>query len=1084
MKRTLLLFLMAIFPLSSQAGYADHLGGSGTHPAKGKMLIVGDDIFAAKENYTALTDKYSITGLSVSANISKKFSGWELRNISRKGQKVGALEISYRGSDVVLFCAGLADLLSGTPPQKFKLSYDRQIKKALKTSAVYLCNLSPVQPWFKEHSRISGSFAAYQKVLRELAEENEITLVDLHRVNAENPKYFVDGITPVLYGSEFIADCLHQVITGEVAASLPAIFTDNMILQRDQPIPVFGRGAPGTGVTVTWDGSETLSGKVDSHGYWMVKLKAKEADSQARTLEVKVGNKNFSYKNVLIGDVWLACGQSNMASVPVSRCVTRKQEEQNFPKEGYRTIRVLQLNGKSAAGRKLYNWSDKFGRENMPYFNYYSISGNSWYEASSYKQISRMSGIAWFFIKQIHLDHKVPAGIIQSAIGGTSIESYIPHKAFFSEKEITAQVASGDSQRGGMLSWVNDPMGAAWAQEVAALQRSGLNRDDVPLAFHPMEHSFLYRSGVQPFIPFALKGAIWYQGESNANTGLGTGGPPTPVSRNMAQYRALVRGWRQAWDEASGESNKLPFLFVQLPVIGTRPAWPFYRDAQFRFWQDKSDDIDKVGMAVALEFGDGGSNVHPYSKSYVSKRLARVAQRYAYDNNNYFYSGPVARAVEAIDDKLYVSFEPVSTGEGLRARQKGKELRYFEIAASNGRYFPAKAAISGKRIVLSSAQVKMPVAVRYCWDDNPLGKKITEGMQYLLASSSRDTVLTASPFRLGEENFIIEKIAGPKSSKEFAVKGEMNSKQLPDKWRFLNKGKVENIFADGTLKIKTEALKNDSVIEIAEGSVWTENICRKNSSESFTLECRLKVKSGTAFIAPDNGGCFTVIKVLPESIVFNGRTYRCDNASEFVTVRLAYLNSTDTLTLFRNGRRLGEQAAVPGSSRARIFFGDGSRSIRTDSEFDYLRYTAGAYSPLADSTPAARVESAEVLETSEAQLLLKVLVSEGRALQLNALGFSVAEKSRSGFAAGFSDFRVYSSVTEDLSSAQAAGSVSADVSDVALYGGFSCEFSPVTLKRGENFIWLKARGTGKPLTCESLSLLLDGEAIKPYKISK
>lgn len=956
------------------AQYADHLGGSGQVETAGKLAICGDDIFADKAVYTGLPVEYGMVGLPVQRQIEQLFVGWTVDQQSVVNQSVVNFVPELTSPDAIVLAYGLADLKAGTEPAAFKAAYQTMIQ-ALKTAhpdaPIYLANLSPIQPWYRLYDTVNTHFPAYQTALSELAVAEGLTLIDLYAVNVENPKYFVDGVTPLMYGAEFIAQRIFEVVTGEVEATMPGIFSNHMVMQRDKVLPVFGRGKPGDAVRVVWDATganEVVTGVVDSHGYWMVELTAKTASFDGKTLEVTVGDTAFTYSDILIGDIWFAPGQSNMASVYVSQESATPSESTIFPAEGYNGIRLLHMSEKWAAGTPgNFNWNQG-AADSMAHFDYWNLNGG-WYAADSYSRISGFSAIAWSFARQVHLDEGVPVGIVEMAVGGTTIESYIPHKAFLEEPEIALQVTAEDEDLGGMLNWSKDPLGGPnWAQE-NMLDRAGMDLDVVPFHYHPMEHSFLYKSAIEPFVPFAIKGFCWYQGETNADAG-------NPVSRNKAQYRALLRGWRNSWEEATGREDKLAFVGVQLPQINasSRVFWPSHRQAMYEFWRESNystEDwlrLENVGIAVTLEFGPNSTDVHPHLKRPIGERLARMAQRFAYGNMDYFFSGPAASGITLNGAQLRVAFDADTLGDGLQAYDDPNgTLDYFEVAGRNGLYYAATAVIDGNEVVLTSASVAEPVAVRYLYHMAPLGDPAVDKLKMLASevsgtetpSTNSQTLLTASPFVLGEENFDPIPVPTMASSEGFSDGWEFDTLTPPANWQMSNSGSPVNEIlttaaGDQVLRIYTASANSNSWVEIGtpDGGTWDNEICiGTGSSHAFTLEARLKVTSGISYMAPDSSGAFIIAEIRPDSITFDGTAYACDNASDFVVLRMMYEQHTDQLTLFRNGKVLATKVGVPDSTRSRVFIGDGSVSNTVDMLIDYIRFTADAHLPFVPAGP-------------------------------------------------------------------------------------------------------------------------------------
>jgi len=475
---------------------------------------------------------------------------------------------------------------------------------------------------------------------------------------------------------------------------LPEIISDGMVLQRDKPVKLWGRANPGERVTVEFAGQSRQT-VADASGSWSVKLSRLATSTTPHTMTVSGENK-IELKNILVGDVWLASGQSNMempmggmgafavrgsnapaVSAPnapatgapaVPKMVIPElpeRQKQEIANANYPEIRLFKVNmevsfvpGKplSLSGPKFSGWS-----------------------GCSPDTVKNFSAVAYYFAKEIYKEVKVPIGIIQSALGGSPIEPWIP------VEEYNSSVSKGDLAKGGPISGFGGPMASVGG---------------------------LYDTQIKPLKPFSLRGFLWYQGESN--------------SMNDKQYteqmRLLVGSWRRAWDD-----NDLGFYYVQIaPFILSKMGGALAQSSTGKssltpetlaeFWemQARAQSIPNTGMAVTTDLVEDVNNIHPVNKWDVGHRLALIALAKSYARKDIVYSGPQYKAMKIVGNEVRLSFDYL--GGGLVSRD-GKPLTDFTIAGSDGKFYPADAKIVGNEVVVSCSNVGSPVAVRFAWNE-------------------------------------------------------------------------------------------------------------------------------------------------------------------------------------------------------------------------------------------------------------------------------------------------------------------------------------------------------------------------------
>ncbi len=484
---------------------------------------------------------------------------------------------------------------------------------------------------------------------------------------------------------------------------LPSIIGPNMVLQQGGPVPIWGWAKAGEKITVKFCGQE-VSAVTDSAGKWIVRLAPLKAGGPFEMMIA--GETTHVLKNVLVGEVWLGSGQSNMA-LPVSACSNAAAEtaQADFPE-----IRFFRVAHASAGNPQE------------------DVAGN-WMECSP-QTAGKFSALAYFFGRDLYRHLQTPVGLISSPVSGTEAEYWTPQEAFDMDAE-TRQI---------MDKWLNEMTVyidkieksqqelRLWKQ---AADKARLEKSPMPLLPSALNDprsatpGRLYNAMIHPLIPFAIRGVTWYQGEANV-----------AVARQYRKlFPALIKGWRAAWG-----AGDLPFLFVQLAAFTPASEEPVMTSgwAELREAQTMALALPKTGMAIAIDIGDA-NDIHPKNKQEVGRRLALAARAIAY-GEDLVYSGPIYKAMTVESNKVYISFEHV--GGGLQAR--GGELKRFEIAGSDGRFVWAKARIDGQRVVVWSDAVSQPSAVRYAWATNPEGCNLYNA-EGLPASSFRTADAVAMP---------------------------------------------------------------------------------------------------------------------------------------------------------------------------------------------------------------------------------------------------------------------------------------------------------------------------------------------------
>jgi sialate O-acetylesterase len=417
---------------------------------------------------------------------------------------------------------------------------------------------------------------------------------------------------------------------------LSSVFSDHMVLQREKPVPVWGTADAGSTVTVEFAGQKK-SAVADSSNHWKILLDPMPASSNPRKLQVSGVECQVSFSDVLVGEVWLCSGQSNM-EFAMGRTEHAAEDVASADYPAIRLYRTPRRVSREPAERIDAQW-----------------------EVCTPETVKEFSGVAYFFGRKLHQDLDVPIGLWQSAYGGTRIEAWTPPCGLKSVESLAGTVAL--------------PL------------FSGEEKDDRHIP------TVLYNGMLHDNVPFAIRGAIWYQGESNHTEG----------SLYVERSRALLSGWRQLWND------DFPFYFVQI-------APHQYRDEDSEilpvFWEAQSDVarlIPNTGMAVISEY-TMLDDIHPVNKEVPGVRLALLAEASTY-GMDVVSSGPVFQTLEKQEGRLKVRFD---SAEGLTTRN-GKPPNWFEIAGEDGEFYLAQAEIDGNSVILSSPKVPSPQAVRFAW---------------------------------------------------------------------------------------------------------------------------------------------------------------------------------------------------------------------------------------------------------------------------------------------------------------------------------------------------------------------------------
>jgi sialate O-acetylesterase len=412
------------------------------------------------------------------------------------------------------------------------------------------------------------------------------------------------------------------------AAPVPAYpFGDAMVLQREMKVPVWGAAEPDAKVVVTFAG-QTKETQADAKGRWRVELDPMKASEENRVMTLACGADKLELKDVLVGEVWICSGQSNMEWQPPKTPLAKEATTANDP-----ALRFRRVEKTPAATPQT------------------TAPGTPWLRAEG-KPLQEFSAVAYAFGAKLRASLKVPVGLVGIYFGGTRIEAWTPPGA----------------------------------------------KPEVPSVFREEERqqpAVLYNGMIYPWLGYAIRGVLWYQGETNCHQNDGM--------KYADRMQAMVSSWRAAWGRGD-----FPFYFVQIaPYNYGGDKLPVFWAAQTK----AAKDIKNAGMAVTQDVGNW-NNIHPADKKPVGERLARLALSRTYGEKFIDDTGPVFASAKAQNGEVKVTFDHAKSGLNTR---DGKTVSGFELAGADGKFVAAEARIETGAAIVSSASVKTPAQVRFGW---------------------------------------------------------------------------------------------------------------------------------------------------------------------------------------------------------------------------------------------------------------------------------------------------------------------------------------------------------------------------------
>ena len=508
-----------------------------------------------------------------------------------------------------------------------------------------------------------------------------------------------------LYGIFIILIAINSKVQAEV--KLAKIFSDHMMVQRNKPINVWGNASPNSKVKITLvDKSTEVTAGAD--GRWLGVLPALE---KGENLELIVSEQNtITIKDIIVGDIWLCSGQSNMEFKlsTISGLASKDIFSAKFPK-----IRMFLVGGAST-----------------PYPQE-EIIGGPW-QVCTPTSASNITAVGFFFAREIHLKTQIPIGILESDWGDSPIEPWIAPEGFKKVSEIKDIAYNIERER---KIWINSLPRILDDTEkwTVATRLAIISGGPIPVIPEipgppgynkPYYYSNFYNGKIFPLIRFPIKGALWYQGESNEWK--------SEAYANC--MRGLITGWREVW-----QIGDFPFYYVQLANFQKPNDLPAGGDgwAKIRSAQLDSLKILNTGMASALDIGEAG-DIHPKDKLNVGLRLALWALHDHYGEKNLVVSGPLFKEIKIDGSSIQISFDHVGSGLMIGKKStindlnwrdpavedKEGKLQRFAIAGADKVWYWADAVIDGTTVKVSSPKVSAPVAVRYAYSQNPKGANL------------------------------------------------------------------------------------------------------------------------------------------------------------------------------------------------------------------------------------------------------------------------------------------------------------------------------------------------------------------------
>lgn len=542
---------------------------------------------------------------------------------------------------------------------------------------IWICKLTPI---FPNHPRFRSStlqwYDAIQKDIIQVAKSTNLPLIDLNTPFRTRNDLFEDAIHPNEKGAEILATTVYQNISGSFGGlKLDPIFTNHMVLQRNKPITIYGTGDKDSEITILLDNHKYTS-KVNHVGKWEIKLPILKTGGPYNFI-IKDNKTTLELSDVLVGDIWICSGQSNMA-FKLCESSTYNTDIDKLDK-----TQIRLYNQKPIADTSNIHWEldilDKVN--NDAYYN-----STSWNLCTA-ETAKDFSAIGYYFANELNRELNVPIGIINNAIGGSTTESWLPRTVI----EHTPHLVNL------FYNWNNNDFIDSWVRGRAQTNTSNSN---VKFQKHPYHPSYLFEAAIKPIENFPISGVIWYQGESNAHN----------VELHEMMLPILVKSWRETKQE------NFPFYFVQLSSISGRDTWAHFRDSQRRL----ARSIPNSGMIVSSDWGEK-HDVHPKNKLPIAQRLASLALNKHYQLKGVKYSGPYPTKYTFKENEVVIEFGGCKS---LETSNKDA-VKTFEVAGED-RVFRSVEVLIKKNKAFLETSISKPKYVRYGWSAFSEGNLVDE----------------------------------------------------------------------------------------------------------------------------------------------------------------------------------------------------------------------------------------------------------------------------------------------------------------------------------------------------------------------
>ncbi|CDN31991.1 Sialic acid-specific 9-O-acetylesterase [Mucinivorans hirudinis] len=570
------------------------------------------------------------------------------------------------GADIVIIHLGLNDTDPRNYPhyqEEFAPDYIALIdsfRRANPKVRVIVARLSPI---FHTHWRFNaGTQMWYNKIQQEIsriAARENVELIDFQEVLYNHPDLLPDAIHPNKEGATLLAQRVYAAITGDFGGlQLSPLFSDNMVLQCSPATLVCGVANVGDIVNVTL-GTLKFSTVTDKNGKWKVELPLDHYSTNS-TLMISTRDKALEFNNVSVGEVWVLGGQSNMSWTVGQSTNPEKALENN-------NIRLFMCEPASDRTR------DSLDAQTLERLNKLDYIRSQGWQSAAKEAIDNFSAIGFYFAQRVAAKMAdTPIGLIQMSLGGAAAEGFVSREMMEADPLLVKM----------LTNWTKNPMVMQWCRDVGIQNTKGAQN---PLQRHYYEPVFLYESRTKPLSDYTIKGVLWYQGESNADN----------TELHEVIFPKVVETFRKAY-----RNEQLPFYFVQLSGIESRPSWGRFRNSQ----RILADNIENCEMVVSFDYADP-TDVHPRKKDVIGERLANVALARDYGFTNVQYQAPTVVRFEG----NVLTFNNVAGG--LKSSDGGA-VRGFQASDDGLIFRDVEATIKGNKIIL---KIDNPIYVKYAW---------------------------------------------------------------------------------------------------------------------------------------------------------------------------------------------------------------------------------------------------------------------------------------------------------------------------------------------------------------------------------